>query len=100
MSVLSREEFFERLSSHIGDSTSDDSIAFMEDMTDTYNSLSEQSENDANYWKDRCEKIDEAWKTKYKHRFFSGGSMATPDKNINSPEGNSAEDTTIDDLFK
>lgn len=101
MSVLNREEFFERLSNHIGDSTTDDSISFMEDMTDTYNSLTQKGEEDVTYWKNKCEKLDESWKAKYKHRFFSGGSNNFSDMKDNDGSSNDeTEKITIENLFK
>ena len=39
MSVLNKEDFLTRIHERIGADTTDEAIAFMEDMTDTYNSL-------------------------------------------------------------
>lgn len=71
MSVLGKEEFFNRIKEHVGDDTSDESIAFIEDITDTYNAL-EQSSKDETDWKSKYEELDENWKKRYRDRFFDG----------------------------
>lgn len=73
MSVLEREKFFEAVQSRVGEDTSDEAIAFIEDMTDTYNDLETRAAGDGVDWKQRYDELDEKWKKKYAHRFFSGG---------------------------
>lgn len=73
MSVLEREKFFEAVQNRIGEDTSDEAIAFIEDMTDTYNDLEARAAGDGVDWKQRYDELDENWKKKYAHRFFSGG---------------------------
>ena len=73
MSVLEREKFFEAVQNRIGEDTSDEAIAFIEDMTDTYNDLETRAAGDGVDWKQRYDELDEKWKKKYAHRFFSGG---------------------------
>lgn len=75
MSVLEREKFFEAVQNRIGEDTSDEAIAFIEDMTDTYNDLETRAAGDGVDWKQRYDELDEKWKKKYAHRFFSGGGM-------------------------
>jgi hypothetical protein len=77
MSVLGKEEFFNRVKEHIGNDTSDESIAFIEDITDTYNELEQRSKDETD-WKSKYEELDENWKKRYRDRFF--------DENANSPE--------------
>ena len=71
MPVLGKEDFFKRIREQIGDDTSDESIAFLEDVTDTYNAL-EQSSKDETDWKSKYEELDENWKKRYRDRFFEG----------------------------
>ena len=73
MAVLTRDEFFDRVQRVAGTDTSDDTLTFIEDMTDTYNSLEERANGDGNDWEQRYHELDESWKEKYKKRFFSGG---------------------------
>lgn len=101
MAVLTREEFFERLSSRIGDNQSDEDITFIEDMTDTYNDLDTRANRDGVDWEQRYHELDEQWKEKYKHRFFSGnGASALGNRDEGPTETERAESITIKDLFK
>ena len=71
MAVLTRDDFFDRVQKIVGTDTSDDSLTFIEDMTDTYNNLDEKANGDGTDWEQRYKDLDEAWKEKYKKRFFS-----------------------------
>lgn len=100
MSILSKDEFFTRLNARIGDSQSDEDISFMEDMTDTYNSLEQQAKGDGVNWEQKYKENDAAWKKKYRSRFFStnGGSYSPPGED-EEDEKNPA-DVTFNDIFK
>lgn len=98
MAILNRDEFFNRLHNRLGDDTSDESISFLEDMTDTYNSLEDRANGDGEDWKRKYEELDESWKKRYRHRFFNGGDRSVPDE-IEDSEEKSSEDITIKDLF-
>ena len=100
MSVLNKEDFLTRIHERIGADTTDEAIAFMEDMTDTYNSLAAAADsNEGEYWKQRFYDNDAAWKQKYMHKFFHGGTVNY--QPMNPPEPDEDRTTiTIDDLFK
>ena len=68
MSVLTREEFLNRLNERVGEDTSDNAISFLEDMTETFDSM---SQSDGEDWKKKYEELDESWKKRYRERFFS-----------------------------
>lgn len=99
MSVLNREEFFARLNERLANDTSDDGISFLEDMTDTYNDLEHKANGDGVDWEKKCREIDEGWKKRYRHRFFSGGSDFIADSGTDKEDDYSPEDVKIDDLF-
>lgn len=88
MSVLTKDEFMTRLEKHFDGDTSDDTIKFVEDMTDTYNDL-EKRYNDN----------DTAWKEKYKKRFFSSVETEETEKDNDKEQEKKAEKIQIDDLF-
>ena len=105
MSVLNREEFLTRLSERFSEDSSDEAIAFIEDMTDTYNDLEQRANGDGIDWEQRYHELDDSWKKRYTKRFFSSGGGNT------FVEGTELEDDTIkadekartigiDDLFK
>lgn len=103
MAVLTRDEFFAKIHDKFGDDTSDESIQFLEDLTDTYNSLDEKAAGDGEDWKAKYQTLNETWKKKYQRRFFSGNGRS----NFEEEEESSAEDKelekattiTINDLF-
>ena len=67
MSVLDRDTFLARVRDRIGEATDDDSISFLEDMTDTYESLSANGQVD---WKTKYEENDRQWRERYRNRFM------------------------------
>lgn len=97
MAILNREDFFSRLESQIHNDTSDDAISFLEDMQDTYNDLERRANGDGVDWEKRYHELDDSWKARYRHRFFSGGGS---NPRMSEPEPDEPEDTRIDDLFE
>lgn len=99
MAVLNREEFFARLDTRLANDTSDEGIAFLEDMTDTYNDLERKANGDGVDWEARCREIDESWKKRYRHRFFSGDTSGISEGETSVVDDYSPEDVKVDDLF-
>lgn len=100
MAILSRDDFFARLHERLADDTSDESISFLEDMTDTYNDLERRSKGDGVDWEKKYHDLDESWKKRYRHRFFTGGDTGVPESNKDTIEDEyNAETVTVDDLF-
>ena len=97
MAVLTRDEFFDRVQRIVGTDTSDDSLTFIEDMTDTYNNLDEKANGDGTDWEQRYRDLDESWKEKYKKRFFSGGGSVVVKETVDEEK---EKDVTFDDLFE
>lgn len=97
MSVLSRDEFFEQISKRTSGDTSPETIEFIENMTDTYNSLS-AGKADSENWKQKYDELDKTWRARYTHRFFSGPSNIP--ENEKGEEEDKDADITVDDLFK
>lgn len=97
MAVLSKEEFMARVSARIGDDTSDDAIAFAEDMSDTFADLETKANGDGTDWKAKYEQNDKEWREKYKERFFSGGSDGDDGGDDDNHE---PKPKTFNDLFK
>lgn len=89
MSIKSIDEILNAVKERIGDDTSDSAISFVEDISDTLNSLSEQ-EN----WKQKYEQNDSEWRKKYRDRFLSGESSSYDDDS-----GDENEPLTYEKLF-
>ena len=95
MSVKSRDEILQLIRARVGDDTSDEAIAIIEDVTDTLDDY-EARVADSTDWKARYEQNDAEWRQKYKDRFFNKGSEEPePD-----PEPDEKEILTFDDLFE
>lgn len=105
MAILTRDQFFDRIREHIGDDASDESISFMEDITDTYNDMETRAAGDGVDWEQRYKDLDENWKKRYTHRFFSSGggnpfSEGTDMEDDTVKAAEKAAKIRIDDLFK
>lgn len=96
MAVLSKEDFLSRINERIGEDNSDEAIAFMEDMSDTYDDM-ESKITDATDWKKKYEENDKAWRDKYKERFTSSRSE---DDDLGGDDDDTPSPKTYDDLFK
>lgn len=106
MSVLTREQLLEKINTILGDnSTTDDGLSLIEDVTDTYNDLTSKNNTD---WEQKYNENDKAWREKYRARFMSGGSSNNDDnspsdsKNIPLDEGEEKKELealTYDKLF-
>lgn len=98
MAKRSKEELLERISTVLGDRMDDDALSLIEDVTDSYDS-------DSDEWRRKYEETDRTWREKYKERFFM-----TPSNRTTTPEtvvDDNAEDLktegeekTIDELFE
>jgi len=80
----------------IGEDNSDESIAFIENLTDTYNDLQEKANGDGIDWKAKYEENDASWKQKYKDRFFNN---PTPNVEQKDEEEVPQKKLTFESLF-
>lgn len=66
--VLERDELMERIRNRIGDGTSDDDIALLEDVADTYDDLNANARENID-WRRKYEDLDQSWRQRYIDRF-------------------------------
>lgn len=100
--VRSKDELMELVRTRIGDDTSEEAISFIEDIEDTLTDLMGRDSTD---WETKFRENDEAWRKRYKERFFM-----TPDNNNTTPKDvveDNAEDLekegktkSFEELFK
>lgn len=69
MAVRTKEELLELVKNRIGEDNSDEALAFIEDITDTFSDLEAKSSTD---WKEMYDALNNEWRERYKARFFSG----------------------------
>jgi len=95
MSVVSKESILESVKSMTGETPSDDAIALMENISDTFGDL-ESRVNDTEDWKTKYEENDKQWREKYTERFSSGGGDPDPTP---KPKDEPPKVLTFEDLF-
>lgn len=91
MAVRTREEIMESIRNRIGDDTSDEALAFIEDVSDTLDSM---ANSDKENWKQKYEENDAQWRQRYRDRFYNSD---TPE---DSEEEEEDKPLTFDGLFK
>lgn len=98
MAVKTREEILESFKTRLGENPNDESISFLEDVTDTLDDFEKRANGDGTDWKSKYEENDANWRKKYTERFFSNEPEPNP-KPDTKPE---PDDTprTFSDLFK
>lgn len=98
--ILSKDEYFNRIKSVFGDS--DEDLKNIEDLTDTYNSLSEAAESAESVDIDAAvseavKRKDTEWRTRYRERFFN---ESADEKDFSKAvERQSRETLTLSDIF-
>lgn len=97
MAIKTSEELLESIKTRIGDQTDDETIAFLEDVTDTMNDLNTRASGQED-WKKKYEKNDADWRKKYTDRFFTGGSGDGDEPPMNTKTEDNPK--TFEDLFK
>lgn len=99
MAVKKREELMKALETIVGESTEETTLAFLEDITDTLDDYDNRLK-DSTDWKSKFEENDEAWKKKYKDRFFGSTEQSDIEKEVKEIEEEEKEIKSFDDLFK
>lgn len=78
MAVKTREELLNAIKARIGEQTDDDTISFIEDVSDTLSDLETKAKGDGEDWKTKFEENDKDWRKKYTERFFSSEPTEPP----------------------
>lgn len=100
MAVLTKDDFIARVKGRLGEELTDDDIAFLEDMTDTYEDLEGRVGDD---WKSKYDSLDREWRAKYVERFNSGSGISYVEDSVGEVTDDEPEDvyaTTYEELFE
>jgi hypothetical protein len=92
MAVKTVDEIMKKVRERIGEDDSDEAIEFIEDISDTFESLSNTED-----WKTKFEENDKKWREKYRDRFFTSKEEVEEDE-IEEPE--EKEKKKFEDLFE
>lgn len=71
MAIKSKDELLQAINERFGEDNSDETLSFIEDVTDTITEL-ETRATDSTNWKQKYEENDKEWRNKYRSRFFEG----------------------------
>jgi hypothetical protein len=82
MAVKTREEILAEVKARVGGQTDDETITFIEDITDTLSDLETKAQGDGTDWKAKYEENDAEWRRKYTERFYS----SSPEDNPTTPK--------------
>ena len=93
MAVRNKEEILEAIKTRVGEQTDDETISFLEDVSDTLTDLETRASGDGEDWKTKYEENDKLWRERYTNRFFS--KEPEPD-----PKPEPEVKKTFSDLFK
>ena len=99
--VRTKDEILASIKTKIGDDTSDEAIALVEDINDSFDDLTTRL-NEAGDWKAKYEENDAGWRKKYSDRFYS----PTDDKDdpiineMDKEEPDKPKVLTFENLFK
>lgn len=97
MAVRTQQEILESLKARIGESTDDDTLAFIEDVTDTLTDY-ETRVSDSTNWKEKYETNDAEWRQRYRNRFFGNPESEVETDSVVETE--TEKPMTFEDLFK
>lgn len=78
MAVKTREEILAEIRARVGEQTDDETISFIEDITDTFSDLETRAKGDGTDWKTKYEENDANWRKKYTERFYSSNPDDAP----------------------
>lgn len=93
MAKLSKDELLEKVRTYVGDRTDDETLAIIEDISDSFDS------SDADEWKQKYKENDKMWRDKYILRFFEKNEEEIGDP-TDEKDYEEKEYKTFEDLFK
>ena len=108
--VLTKEELISRIRERIGDSTTDEDIALLEDAADTLEDLDLRAGDEEN-WKEKYEVAEADWQAKYdeldrgwRQRYIDRFDGRVKDEDVIEDEEDAGEEVvvpiTYEDLFE
>lgn len=93
MAKLSKDELLEKVRTYVGDRTDDETLAIIEDISDSFDS------SDADEWRQKFEENDKMWRDKYISRFFEKNEDGIEDL-TDEKDDEEKEYKTFEDLFE
>ena len=99
MSIRTHEELMNALRARLGEDISDDALALVEDVDDTFRDLETKATPSGENWEERYHQLDQEWRNRYMERFYNSGTTPPPPEVNSGEEDSAATEIQIDDLF-
>lgn len=111
MAVYKKQEFMDALKALVGDKNDDDTLAVIQNFSETYDSFTSEENED---WKSKYDELktesdnkykelDTNWRNKYRDTFFTGNKDKDFETAVQKKDEEQAEESgqgiTIEDLF-
>lgn len=102
MAVLTREQFMEKLNTITDGKTDDDTLAIIQDFSDTFKSLEEKEDVEAvrGEYEEKLKSLDDTWRNKYRDAFFNGAEEKKDEVIEEKEDEETEEPHTYEELFK
>ena len=98
--VRTKDEILASIHSKIGEDNSDEAIALVEDINDTFEDLSTKASSTVD-WEKKYNELDADWRKKYTERFFTPSSDVDPiAEELKKEVPDEKKVLTYEDLFK
>ena len=98
--VRSKDEILASIHTRIGEDNSDEAIALVEDINDTFDDLSTKASSTVD-WEKKYNDLDAEWRKKYTERFFTPSSDVDPiAEELQKEVPDEKKVLTYEDLFK
>lgn len=98
MAIRTIEEILESVRNIVGDSTDDNTLQVLEDVTDTFTDFENKTANQTD-WEAKYKENDEVWRKKYAERFYTGAPNVPPKTNDPVIDGPDDKPTRFEELF-
>lgn len=94
--VKTKDEIMEEIRAYIGDRSDDQTIALVENISDTIDDYATHGDYD-----EKLKAVEAEWRRKYIDRFMNGGENTheVEDEKTEDEEKDRSEEITIDDLY-
>lgn len=95
--IRTREELLNQIRDMIGDSTDDNALSILENVTDTITDLETRAADNTD-WQARYNQLDQEWRQRYRDRFTSGADDPGASQDPDPETGETI--MTFEELFK
>ena len=98
MAVRTKEELLASLRASLTDETADDSIALIEDISDTLTDAETKAKGDGINWEQKYKDNDASWRKRYTERFYNAEVEGVPEQEQAGEQ--EPRKLTFENLFK